>query len=86
MAHKSAPIAENITSENSNKKKRYNEIKISSSAVSLILNLKCQSNFPVYLHFLMDFCSSYAGFLNASSKNQMLFTAQINGKNAKPTK
>lgn len=33
----------------------------------------------------MDFCSSYAGFLNASSKNQILFTAQMNGKNANPT-
>lgn len=38
-----------------------------------------------YSHLLMDFCSSYAGFLNASSKNQMLFTAQMNGKNANPT-
>lgn len=38
-----------------------------------------------YIHFRIDFCSSYAGFLNASSKNQMLFTAQMNGSNAKPT-
>lgn len=88
MAHKRAPIAEHITSGNS--KKRFNK------KLKYILknkekkNLKCRRKqnqiFSNYSHFFMDFCSSYAGFLNASSKNQMLFTAQIKGRNANPTK
>lgn len=39
----------------------------------------------LHLHVLINFCSLYAGFLNASWKNQILFTAQRNGRNAKPT-
>lgn len=40
----------------------------------------------MYLHFLISFCSSYSGFLNASLKNQKVFIAHTNGKNAHPAK
>lgn len=36
------------------------------------------------LHRLICFCSSYSGAWNASLKNQMAFTAHINGNRAKP--
>lgn len=39
-----------------------------------------------YVHILIFFCSSYAGFLNASSKNQIALISHKNGKKKNPPK
>lgn len=41
-------------------------------------------NFNYILHFLMAFCSSKGGFLNASLKNHTALTSHTNGKHTNP--
>lgn len=79
-AHTTDPIAEKITSEMGH---RVWSINGNCYAPTGMSHSKCFADIP-HLHFLIWFCSSYAGFRKASLKNQIVLMAHTIGRNRKP--